>query len=100
MLSRNHWTSAPVFAMEPSSPYTAPVESSLYASVVSKPLLETTGRGPVFSTRKLPVPNVHLASPGSKQVCPTRAACWSPSAEATGTPASGDPVSPYTPDEG
>jgi hypothetical protein len=55
---------------------------------------------PVFSSRKLPVPYVHLASPGAKQVWPNRAACWSPSADATGTPASGPAATvPYTSDD-
>ena len=34
------------------------------------------------------MPYVHFASPGAKQACPTSAACWSPSAPATGTPGS------------
>ncbi len=42
------------------------------------------------------MPYVDLASPTSKQVCPNSAACWSPSAAATGTPASTPTASPYT----
>ena len=53
----------------------------------------------MLTTKKLPVPNVHFAPPGLKQVWPTSAACWSPSAEATGTPAIGGPASPYASDD-
>ncbi len=56
---------------------------------------------PVFITMKVPVPYVDLVSPSEKQVWPNRAACWSPSAEATGMPPSRSPrrpplISPYT----
>lgn len=46
---------------------------------------------------KVPVPYVDLASPSEKQVWPKRAACWSPSADATGTPARRPSLAvPYT----
>ena len=56
---------------------------------------------PVFISMNVPVPYVDLASPSAKQVWPNRAACWSPSAEATGMPPSRSPslppvTSPYT----
>ena len=65
------------------------------------PLYELTGLSPVFISRKVPVPYVDLASPSEKQVWPNRAACWSPSAEATGMPPRRSPsapplTSPYT----
>ena len=63
-------------------------------TVVIRPLADCTSRSPVLNSRKLPVPYVHFASPGEKQVCPNSAACWSPSAEATGTPSSGPRASP------
>ena len=45
---------------------------------------------PVFSSRKLPVPYVFLASPGAKHTCPAMAACWSPSMPVIGsTPPNG-----------
>ena len=48
--------------------------------------MERTGTPPVLSSRKLPVPYVHLASPRAKQVWPNSAACWSPSAAVIRTP--------------
>jgi len=39
-------------------------------TVVSSPCPDSTGRFPVLSSRKLPVPYVHLASPAEKQVWP------------------------------
>ena len=45
------------------------------ATVVNKPCFDSTGRSPVFISRKHPVPYVFLASPARKHVCPTSAAC-------------------------
>jgi len=73
--SRNHCTSEPVIAIEPSRAYWAGSPASWYATVLSSPWVERTSSVPVLSSRKLPVPYVHLASPGAKQVCPNRAAC-------------------------
>jgi len=52
--------------------------------VVTSPFSENTGRSPVFIKRKQPVPYVFFASPSEKQVCPNKAACWSPAAPAIG----------------
>ena len=40
---------------------------------------------PVVTSRKAPVPYVHLASPRARQPWPNRAACWSTAMPATGT---------------
>ena len=43
------------------------------------------------------MPNVHLASPGSKPVCPNSDACWSPMIAVSGIPATGSTVLPNAP---
>lgn len=63
--SRNHCTRAPVIAIDPSRQYTGASEPILYPIVVSSPCFEGTGRFPVLSSRKLPVPYVFLAVPVS-----------------------------------
>ena len=72
------------------------------AIVVSSPCDETTGRSPVLSSAKQPVPYVFFAVPGSKHAWPNSAACWSPAMPAIGTPRGSQPrsaVSPHGPDE-
>ncbi len=49
------------------------------------PVVERTGVFPVFDSRKAPVPNVHLAIPGSKHASASSAACWSTTMPPTGT---------------
>ena len=77
-LSRSHWISEPVTAIEPSSAYTGFWSPMRYATVVSRPLSECTGSSPVLISMKLPVPYVFLAWPTSKHAWPKVAACWSP----------------------
>ncbi len=82
--SRSHWIAAPVTKIEPSSAYVA-VESSVQATVVSRP---STGGGcdpPRFTSTNEPVPYVFLLIPGVKQAWPKSAACWSPAMPLTGT---------------
>ena len=51
---------------------------------------------PVLTSRNEPVPYVFLASPGSKQVWPNSAACWSPRMPDSGRPPIAEPLaSPY-----
>ena len=54
--SRNHCTSEPVIAIEPSSAYVGGSPLISYATVVSSPWVERIRSWPVFSSRKLPVP--------------------------------------------
>jgi hypothetical protein len=56
MLSRNHCTSAPVTAIEPSSAYVGASSPMRQHTVVSSPLADCTGCSPVLKSRKLPVP--------------------------------------------
>ena len=51
------------------------VGPSLYATVVSRPDLDGTGLSPMLHSRKMPVPNVHLAVPGVRQRSPSSDAC-------------------------
>ena len=52
---------------------------------------------PVLTSRNEPVPYVFLASPGSKQVWPNIAACWSPRMPDSGRPPIAEPLaSPYS----
>ena len=83
--SRSHCTAAPVTAIDPSSAKVAGSAPNLKHTVVSKPLADRTMSVPVFSSRKLPVPYVFLASPGAKHTCPAMAACWSPSMPVIGS---------------
>ncbi len=98
-LSRSHWMSAPAIATDPSSAYTGGALPRRYPTVVSRPCQLCTIRSPVLRSMKQPVPYVFFASPGSKQACPNRAACWSPRSPAIGTPARSPTHVPYTSDD-
>ena len=53
-------------------------------------LSQGTVNGPAFISTKLPVPKVTLVIPGSKQLWPKSAACWSPAMPLIGTPERGE----------
>jgi hypothetical protein len=72
--SRSHCTALPATNALPSSAYVV-LPPMLHATVVSRPCLDGTASLPVLTSKKAPVPYVHLASPGRKHVCPKSAAC-------------------------